>query len=63
VGEGYDAIKVDPVGMTADGVWGGAHLEGILSSSQLDLFVARTRAIRDAVRISDLVKERQDAGL
>ena len=49
VAEGYDAIKVDPVGMTAQGVWGGANLEGILSSAQLDLFVARTRAIREAV--------------
>jgi galactonate dehydratase len=49
VAEGYDCVKVDPVGMTKDGIWGGANLEGILSKAQLKLFYERTRAIREAV--------------
>jgi L-alanine-DL-glutamate epimerase-like enolase superfamily enzyme len=49
VAEGYDCVKVDPVGMTAEGVWGGANLEGILTVAQLRLFYDRTKAIRDAV--------------
>jgi L-alanine-DL-glutamate epimerase-like enolase superfamily enzyme len=49
VDEGYDCVKVDPVGMTPDGIWGGASLEGMLSPAQLRLFYERTRAIRDAV--------------
>jgi galactonate dehydratase len=49
VSEGYDCVKVDPAGMTADGIWGGASLEGILTSGQLKMFYNRTKAIRDAV--------------
>ncbi|HVN98101.1 MAG TPA: mandelate racemase/muconate lactonizing enzyme family protein [Syntrophorhabdaceae bacterium] len=49
VQEGYDCVKVDPVGMTAQGVWGGASLEGILTPAQLRMFYNRTRAIREAV--------------
>lgn len=47
--EGYDCVKVDPVGMTPQGVWGGAHLEGILTSTELRLFYNRAKAIREAV--------------
>lgn len=49
VAEGYDCVKVDPAGMTKEGIWGGASLEGILSSDQLQMFYNRTKAIRDAV--------------
>jgi galactonate dehydratase len=49
VAEGYDCVKVDPAGMTADGIWGGASLEGILTSGQLKMFYNRTKAIRNAV--------------
>lgn len=49
VAEGYDCVKVDPVGMTREGVWGGANLEGFLTVPQLRLFYERTKAIRDAV--------------
>lgn len=49
VSEGYTCVKVDPAGMTAQGVWGGDSLEGILTVKQLDLFYNRTKAIRDAV--------------
>jgi L-alanine-DL-glutamate epimerase-like enolase superfamily enzyme len=49
VAEGYTCVKVDPAGMTADGIWGGANLEACLTSEQLTLFYDRTKAIRDAV--------------
>lgn len=49
ISEGYTCVKVDPAGMTAEGVWGGASLEASLTPTQLRLFYARTRAIRDAV--------------
>ena len=49
VSEGYTCVKVDPAGMTQDGIWGGASLESCLSPEQLTLFVNRTKAIRDAV--------------
>ncbi|MBI5440849.1 MAG: mandelate racemase/muconate lactonizing enzyme family protein [Deltaproteobacteria bacterium] len=49
VAEGYDCVKVDPVGMTPEGVWGGANLEGILTARQLRLFRRRVEAIREAV--------------
>ena len=49
VAEGYDSVKVDPVGMTRDGIWGGDNLSGILSPAQLKLFYERTKAIREAV--------------
>ncbi|MDW6003300.1 mandelate racemase/muconate lactonizing enzyme family protein [Vibrio mangrovi] len=49
VSEGYDCVKVDPAGMTAEGVWGAANLEPCLSPKQLKLFYNRTKAVRDAV--------------
>lgn len=49
VSEGYTCVKVDPAGMTAEGVWGGANLEACLKPAQLNLFYDRTKAIRDAV--------------
>jgi L-alanine-DL-glutamate epimerase-like enolase superfamily enzyme len=49
VAQRYDCIKVDPVGITAQGVWGGANLEGILTPTQLRMFYNRTEAIRKAV--------------
>jgi L-alanine-DL-glutamate epimerase-like enolase superfamily enzyme len=49
VAEGYTCVKVDPAGMTANGVWGGDNLEACLTAEQLTLFYNRTKAIRDAV--------------
>ncbi len=49
IAEGYDCVKVDPAGITKEGIWGGASLEGVLSSEQLRMFYNRTKAVRDAV--------------
>ncbi len=49
VAEGYDCIKVDPVGFNADGEWATANLGGLLKNDQLRLFSSRVKAIRSAV--------------
>lgn len=49
VSEGYSCVKVDPAGMTADGIWGGVHLESFFTPQQLRLAYDRTKAVREAV--------------
>ncbi len=51
VADGYDCVKVDPVGFNRDAVW--MHRDwqtrGILQEDKLDLIYQRVKAIRDAV--------------
>jgi galactonate dehydratase len=49
VAEGFDCVKVDPVSYTAEGIWAGADLGGILTHQQITLFANRVKAIREAV--------------
>jgi L-alanine-DL-glutamate epimerase-like enolase superfamily enzyme len=48
VADGYNAVKVDPVGFTPDGVWMGWSNYGVLQQDQLKLAVDRVAAIREA---------------
>jgi L-alanine-DL-glutamate epimerase-like enolase superfamily enzyme len=48
VADGYDAVKVDPVGYTPQGEWMGWSNYGILKYDQLKLAVDRVAAIREA---------------
>jgi L-alanine-DL-glutamate epimerase-like enolase superfamily enzyme len=49
VADGYDAIKVDPVGMDERGRWNGQDLSGILSVKTLTMGYNRLKAMREAV--------------
>ena len=49
VAEGYDAVKVDPVGFDGEGVWYGHRTYGLMDQRHLRLSVARLAAIREAV--------------
>jgi L-alanine-DL-glutamate epimerase-like enolase superfamily enzyme len=46
--DGYDAVKVDPVAFTPDGVWMGWNNHGVLRQEQLRVAVERVAAIREA---------------
>ena len=46
--DGFNAVKVDPVGFNEDGVWRGTQLTGMLSNGYLKLVKDRVRAIREA---------------
>lgn len=47
--DGYDAVKVDPVGFDDKGVWYGHKTFGLMDQKHLHLSVARMAAIREAV--------------
>lgn len=47
--DGYDAVKVDPVGFDDKGVWYGHRTYGIMDQKHLRLSVDRLAAIREAV--------------
>ena len=47
--DGYDAVKVDPVGFDDRGVWYGHRTYGIMDQKHLHLSVARLAAVREAV--------------
>ncbi|MCI1750056.1 MAG: mandelate racemase/muconate lactonizing enzyme family protein [Megasphaera cerevisiae] len=47
--EGYDAIKVDPVGFDKDGKWRNIELAGVVPQDHINLAYERVKAIRDAV--------------
>lgn len=49
VAEGYDAIKVDPIGMDEKGNWNQKDLTGVLSAKTLSLAYNRLKAMREAV--------------
>lgn len=49
VADGYDAVKVDPVGFDEKGVWYGHKTYGIMDQKHLHLSVARMGALREAV--------------
>ncbi len=49
VADGFDAIKVDPVGFDDKGVWYGHNTYGIMDQKHLRLSVARLSALREAV--------------
>lgn len=44
--DGFDCVKVDPVGFDENGVWMGKNSRGILSNQQLRLATERVRAMR-----------------
>ena len=48
VAAGYDAVKVDPIGIDDKGEWMGWDTTGMLSNRQLRLIEARVAAIREA---------------
>jgi L-alanine-DL-glutamate epimerase-like enolase superfamily enzyme len=45
---GFDAVKVDPIGIDQDGEWMSWNTRGLLKRSQIRLAAARVEAIRDA---------------
>jgi L-alanine-DL-glutamate epimerase-like enolase superfamily enzyme len=49
VAEGYDAIKVDPVGMDESGNWNAKDLTGVLPAKTVRLGYDRLKATREAV--------------
>jgi L-alanine-DL-glutamate epimerase-like enolase superfamily enzyme len=49
VAEGYDAIKVDPVGMDEKGNWNLRDLTGVLPARTVRLGYDRLKAMRDAI--------------
>lgn len=55
--DGFTAVKVDPVGFDAHGVWMGKSSRGILDRSQLKLAVERVRAMREAGPDVDIIIE------
>ena len=49
VADGYDAVKVDPVGFDENGVWYGHKTYGIMDQRHLRLSIDRLKALREAV--------------
>jgi L-alanine-DL-glutamate epimerase-like enolase superfamily enzyme len=49
VAEGYDAIKVDPIGMDEKGNWNQKDLTGVLSAKTLRTAYNRLKAMREAI--------------
>lgn len=49
VTDGYDAVKVDPVGFDDKGIWYGHRTYGIMDQKHLRLSIARLQALREAV--------------
>ena len=49
VADGYDAVKVDPVGFDETGVWYGHKTYGIMDQRHLRLSIDRLKALREAV--------------
>lgn len=49
VADGYDAIKVDVIGMDDNGNWNSRDLKGVLPNSILEMGYNRLKAIREAV--------------
>lgn len=49
IADGYDAVKVDPVGFDSRGVWYGHKTYGIMDQKHLRLSVDRLAAVREAV--------------
>jgi L-alanine-DL-glutamate epimerase-like enolase superfamily enzyme len=49
IAEGYDAIKVDPIGMDEKGNWNLRDLTGVLPARTVRLGYDRLKAMRDAV--------------
>lgn len=48
INEGFNSVKVDPIGFDMEGNWGGWNTKGLLSREQLKIVVDRVRAIREA---------------
>lgn len=55
--DGFDAVKVDPIGFDKEGRWMGWTSRGILQQEQLDMAVSRVRAIREAGPNLDIIIE------
>lgn len=55
--DGFNCVKVDPVGFDAKGVWMGRSSRGILEQDQLKLAVERVAAMREAGPNVDIIIE------
>ena len=55
--DGFDCVKVDPVGFDENGVWMGKSSRGILQRDQLQLAVDRVAAMREAGPNVDIIIE------
>ena len=55
--DGFDAVKVDPVGFDANGVWMGRSSRGILQRDQMKLAVDRVAAMREVGPDVDIIIE------
>lgn len=55
--DGFDAVKVDPVGFDKNGVWMGRSSRGILQRDQMKLAVDRVAAMREAGPDVDIIIE------
>lgn len=55
--DGFDCVKVDPVGFDENGVWMGRSSRGILQRDQLKLAVDRVAAMREAGPDVDIIIE------
>lgn len=49
IADGYDAVKVDPVGFDEKGVWYGKKTYGMMDAKHLQLSIERMAALREAV--------------
>lgn len=55
--DGFDCVKVDPIGFDENGVWMGRKSRGILSREQMKLAVDRVKAMREAGPDVDIIIE------
>jgi L-alanine-DL-glutamate epimerase-like enolase superfamily enzyme len=58
VAEGYDAIKIDPIGFDKNGKWRNMELTGVIPQDHINLAYNRLKAVREAVGTSvDIIVE------
>ena len=58
ISEGYDAIKIDPIGFDKNGKWRNMNLCGVIPMEHIDLAYERLHAVRKAVGNSvDIIVE------
>lgn len=55
--DGFDAVKVDPIGFDADGRWMGWSSRGVLQREQLQMAVDRVAAMREVGPDVDIIIE------
>lgn len=57
VADGFDAVKVDPIGFDEKGIWMGRSSRGILQRDQIKLAIDRVAAMREAAPDVDIIIE------